>query len=260
MAVVRLLAIVLSVVVLASSSKTLLAQSAGYAVPQDTPANIVRAIESDERSIQERDRDPLRKPAQVLALLGVNEGDSVIEFASFGNYYTRLLAEAVGPTGHVYMVDMPWTEPFGGSGSRAFAAEHDNATYTLAHYNRAELPQGVDAAMMVLFYHDLKVQTGPQSVDPVDMNARIFAALRPGGRFLVIDHKARDYSGWEDVSTLHRIDEATIIEEVTDAGFELIADSNLLANPDDDHSINMRDPAIRGRTDRAVLVFQKPTR
>ncbi len=234
------------------------AQSGRYAVPQATPANIARAVESEERSAEQRERDFFRRPAEVLTLLGIREGDEVIEFASFGNYYTTLLAEAVGSGGRVYMIDMPWTEPFGGGGSRAFVERHENATYTIAHFNRAQMPSDVDAAMMVLFYHDLKVQSGTQQVDTVAMNARIFAALRPGGRYLVIDHKAEDYSGWRDAGGLHRIDEATIVQEVLAAGFELVASSNILANPDDDHRVSMRDPSIRGRTDRAVLVFQKP--
>ena len=58
--------------------------------------------------------------------------------------------------------------------------------------------------------------------------------------------------------SLHRIDKQAIIDEVTAAGFELVEDSDLLANPDDDRTLNMRDAAIRGRTDRAVLVFRKP--
>jgi predicted methyltransferase len=256
--ILRSLAGFVALGVLALGTARVQAQSARNVVPSVTPDNIRQAVEAADRSIQERDRDSLRKPAEILTLLGVEEGDRVIEFASFGNYYTKLLAAAVGPDGMVYMIDMPWTEPFGGSGSRAFAAEHDNASYSLAHYNRVELPRNVDAATMVLFYHDLQVQTGAQRVDPVDMNARIFAALRPGGRFLVIDHKTDDYAGWNDAGALHRIDAATIIQEVTAAGFELIADSNVLANPDDDHSVNMRDPAVRGRTDRAVLVFRKP--
>ncbi|MGD8324771.1 MAG: hypothetical protein PVF50_10425, partial [Gammaproteobacteria bacterium] len=89
------------------------AQSARYSVPDGTPANIARAIESSGRTLQERDRDSLRRPAEILTLVGIEEGDRVIEFASFGNYYTKLLAAAVGPAGHVYMIDMPWTEPFG---------------------------------------------------------------------------------------------------------------------------------------------------
>jgi predicted methyltransferase len=246
--------------VLVFGSATADAQQGAYIAPEGTPTNIRRAVESEDRADQHRERDYLRRPAEILTLLGVAEGDRVIEFASFGNYYTTLLTEAVGPSGFVYMIDMPWTEPFGGGGSRAFDAAHDNATYTVAHFNRTELPQNIDAATMVLFYHDLQVQVGAQRVDPVDMNARIFAALRPGGRYLVIDHKAADYAGWRDVEGMHRIDEVTIINEVTAAGFELIASSNILANPQDDHRVSMRDPSIRGRTDRAVLVFEKPER
>ena len=254
---------ILSIVVigtLAFGWDTVQAQRGVYVVPEGTSANIRRAVESENRSDQHRERDYLRRPAEILTLLGIAEGDEVIEFASFGNYYTTMLAEAVGPSGFVYMIDMPWTEPFGGSGSRAFDATHDNATYTVGHFNRTELPDNVDAATMVLFYHDLQVQTGEQRVDPVDMNARIFEALRPGGRYLVIDHKAEDFAGWRDVEGMHRIDEATIIQEVTAAGFELVASSNILANPEDDHRIGMRDPSIRGRTDRAVLIFEKPER
>jgi predicted methyltransferase len=231
----------------------------GYIVPSGTAANIKRAIESPARMEEQRARDAARKPAEILTLAGIEDGDRVIEFASFGHYYTTLLVEAVGPSGHVHMVDMPWTEPFAGGPARAFDAAHANATFTLIHFNRAELPRNIDVALMVLFYHDLKTQSGEQSVDTADMNARILAALRPGGTFLVVDHKAADFAGWRDVESLHRIDEATIIQEVTAAGFELVASSNILANPDDDHSLNMRDPAIRGRTDRAVLVFRKPS-
>ena len=233
------------------------AQGSRYTVPAGTPVNIKQAIESATRTGEQRARDAARKPAEILTLASIEDGDEVIEFASFGHYYTSLLADAVGASGHVYMVDMPWTEPFGGRSARAFDTAHANATYTLAHYNRADLPSNVDTAMMVLFYHDLKTQSGTQAVDTAEMNARIYAALRPGGTFLIVDHKARDFAGWRD-TVLHRIDEATIIQEVTAAGFELMASSNILANPNDDHAANMQDPSIRGNTDRAVLVFRKP--
>ena len=232
--------------------------SASYRIPADTPANIRRAVESSDRSDDQRARDAGRKPAEVLTLAGIENGDRVIEFASFGHYYTTMLVDAVGSSGHVYMVDMPWIERFGGEPARAFDAAHDNATFTQAHYNQMTLPNGIDAAMMVLFYHDLQRASAEESVDTADMNARIFAALRPGGRFVVIDHKAADGSGWRDATTLHRIDAQAIIDEVTAAGFELEVNSNLLANPRDDRTLNMRDPAIRGGTDRALLVFVKP--
>ena len=232
--------------------------AASYAVPGDTPANIKRAVESDARADQQRARDAGRKPAEVLTLAGIGEGDNVIELASFGHYYTTLLVDVVGADGHVHMIDMPWTDRFGGDGARAFDTAHDNATFMQAHYNEVDLPDNVDVVMNVLFYHDLSRESAEQSVDTADMNARIFAALKPGGTYLVIDHKAEDGSGWRDAMTRHRIDAQAIIDEVTAAGFELATDSDLLANPEDDRTLGMRDPAIRGRTERAVLVFRKP--
>ena len=234
------------------------AQESGYMMPAATPGNIRAAVESSARTEQQRARDAGRKPAEVMTLAGIGTGDDVIEFGSFGHYYTTMLVEAVGDRGHVYMVDMPWIERFGGEPARAFDAAHDNATFHQVHYNEMELPAGADAAMMVLFYHDLRREAADESVDTADMNARIFEALRPGGTFIVIDHKAADGSGWRDAMTLHRIDAQTIIDEVTAAGFELAENSSLLANPGDDRTLNMRDPSIRGATDRAVLVFRKP--
>ena len=233
-------------------------ESASYMAPAGTPENIQRAVESDARSEEQRARDSNRKPAEILTLAGIEDGDHVIELASFGHYYTTLLVDAVGTEGHVDMVDMPWTERFGGEGARAFDAAHDNATFTQVHYNEADLPGNVDVVTIVLFYHDLTRESADQSADAADMNARIFSALKPGGTYLVIDHKAEDGSGWRDATTLHRIDAQTIIDEVTAAGFELAENSDLLANPADDRTLGMRDPAIRGRTDRAVLVFRKP--
>lgn len=234
------------------------AQGRDYVIPDNAPSNIRAAVESGSRTDEQRARDASRKPAEVLTLAGIDPGDVVIELGAFGHYYTTMLAEAVGENGHVHMVDMPWIERFGGEPARAFDAAHENATFHQVHYNEMALPDNADAAMMVLFYHDLLREAADQSVDTADMNSRIFDALRPGGTFIVIDHKAEDGSGWRDAMTLHRIDAQTIVDEVTAAGFELAADSDLLANADDDRTLNMRDPAIRGGTDRAVLVFRKP--
>jgi predicted methyltransferase len=233
---------------------------ATYTVPAAAPANIKRAVESSARPAEQRARDADRKPAETLMLAGIGEGDTVVELAAFGHYWSHMLVEAVGPSGQVHMVDMPWTDRFGGEAARAFDASHANATYTQANYAEMQLPTNVDAVLMVQFYHDLKRPNAAESVDTAEMNERIFAALKPGGTYLVIDHNAEAGSGWRDASTLHRIDPATIKSEVTAAGFELATDSNLLANPADDRKIGMRDASIRGRTDQAVLVFRKPAR
>ncbi len=229
-----------------------------YAVPADTREHIRSAVESDQRTSAQRERDVARRPAEVLSLVGIEEGDQVVELGSFGHYYTTMLAEAVGPSGHVYLVDMPWIEPFGGEGARAFDAAHDNATFVQSHYNEVELPRNVDIVMMVLFYHDLLREAADEAVDTEDMNRRIYESLAPGGAYLVIDHSAESSSGWRDAMTLHRVDRQTVIDEVTAAGFELEVDHDLFANPEDDRSRNMRDPEIRGETDRFLLIFRKP--
>jgi predicted methyltransferase len=229
---------------------------AAYRVPAAAPANIKRAVESPGRTAEQRARDADRKPAETLMLAEIAEGERIVELASFGHYWTAMLVEVVGRSGHVYMVDMPWTDRFGGEAARAFDTANVNATFTQAHYNQMQLPQDVDAVLNILFYHDLT----RDNVDTADMNRKIFAALKPGGVYLIIDHKAEDGSGWRDASTLHRIDAATIKSEVAAAGFELVQDSPLLANPADDRKQNMRAEGIRGKTDQAVLVFRKPAR
>ena len=233
---------------------------AAYNVPAAAPANIKRAVESPSRPAEQRAADANRKPAETLMLAEIGEGERVVELASFGHYWTNMLVEAVGPSGQVHMVDMPWTDRFGGAGARAFDTAHENATYTQAHYNQMQLPTNVDAVLMVQFYHDLKRENASESVDTADMNRKIFAALKPGGIYLVIDHNAEAGSGWRDASTLHRIDPAAIKSEVTAAGFELAQESNLLANRADDRKQSMRAEGLRGRTDQAVLVFRKPAR
>ncbi|HEX6994746.1 MAG TPA: methyltransferase [Gammaproteobacteria bacterium] len=227
-----------------------------YQIPPDTPAHIRRAVGSPARPAEQRERDVNRKPAEVLTLVGLEEGDHVIEIASFGHYYTTMLVEAVGPDGYVDMYDLPYTERFAGEAARAFDDEHDNATYHLQDYNDVQFPQDVDVVLNVLYYHDLK----PQGVDTAKFNAKLFDALKPGGAYLVIDHKAEDGSGWRDAATIHRIGVETIIEEVTAAGFELEVDSDLLAHPEDDRSAMVFAPGVRGGTDRAVLLFRKPAR
>jgi predicted methyltransferase len=225
-----------------------------YVIPAGTPAHIVRAIESSERTAEQRARDYHRKPAEILTLSGIEEGDRIIEVAGFGQYFTTMLVAAVGPRGHVDVYDLPYTERFAGPASREFDAKHANAVYHQESYNDVTFPQNVDSVWNVLYYHDLQ----PQSVDTAAFNRKIFNALKPGGVYLVIDHKAEDGSGWRDAATIHRMGVDTIKQEVLAAGFELAQESDLLANPADDRSKMVFAPGTRGTTDQALFVFRKP--
>lgn len=226
-----------------------------YVIPEGTPAHIVRGIEDADRAAEQVLRDPARKPAEVLTLAGLEEGAHIAEISAFGQYYTDILATAVGPQGRIDMYDMPYMEQYGAVESgNSFATAHPNTTYTVVHYNAIELGTDLDAVYNMLYYHDLK----PVEVDTNAMNASIFAALKPGGIYLIEDHKAEDGSGWRDAGTIHRIGKEVLLAEITAAGFELVVDSDLLANPADDRSVMVFTPGTRGGTDRALLVFRKP--
>lgn len=81
--------------------------------------------------------------------------------------------------------------------------------------------KGLDAAVMVLFYHDsVWLET-----DRTKMNKAIFAALKPGGTYCVVDHAAAAGHGLDDVKTLHRIEEAAVVKEISAAGFTVAGKS-----------------------------------
>jgi predicted methyltransferase len=229
-----------------------------YNIPAGVPAYIVNAVKSPERTPAMTARDADRKPAELLALSGVKPGDKVVEFAAFGQYFTTMLSSIVGEKGSVHMIDLPYTEARSGAPSREFVTKHPNTRYEVVDYNTVTLPENVDVVFNVLYYHDLPIQNPP--IDTAALNAKIFRALKPGGVFFIVDHNAKPGSGMSDAQRLHRIDPEVIRKEVKAAGFELVEDSKLLANPEDDHSWMVFAQGRRGTTDQAVLKFRKPAR
>jgi predicted methyltransferase len=255
---IGLLSLSLTVAAMAGFQTTLAADApaapAAYVMPANTSAAIRKAVENPARSDAEKARDANRKPAELLTLSGVKPGDKVVEFAAFGQYFTTLLSDIVGPKGSVLMLDLPYTEERAGPKSRAFVAAHPNAKYEVVDYNKVELPQNVDSVFNVLYYHDLSLN----NIDTAVLNNKIFKALKPGGTYFIVDHNARPGSGTEDTKKLHRIDPEVIRKEITAAGFELVQQSNLLAYPSDDRTQMVLAPGLRGMTDQSVFVFRKP--
>lgn len=235
-----------------SAAGLLLAAQLGLS--QSFPDYIQKALDSSERSEAMTVRDVNRKPGELLVMSGVKPGDTVVEFAGFGQYFTTLLSDIVGAEGQVLVYDLPYTDRFAGEPSRAFAAAHANTTYNQVEYDTMSLPSDVDVVFNVLYYHDLPLN----GVDTAALNRKIFAALKPGGVFFIVDHNAEAGSGTRDVETLHRIDPAVIREEVQAAGFVLAEESDLLANADDDLSKMVFTDGTRGHTDQSIFKFVKP--
>jgi predicted methyltransferase len=83
----------------------------------------------------------------------------------------------------------------------------------------------------------------------------IYAGLKPGGVLGLIDHVG---VAGQDNAKLHRMLPQQARDAITKAGFTIEAESKLLANPADDHTKGVFDPAIRGKTDQFMFRARKP--
>lgn len=226
-------------------------------------AAIGAAVDDANRPAADRDRDAERKPREMLELAHVKPGERIAELMPGGGYFTRLFSKAVGPTGHVYALvpapapDAPANAPDRAAAARALAAEpaYSNVTVLVEPFNTLTTPEPVDLVWTSQNYHDLHNR---QDLDPQTIDRALLAALKPGGTFVVLDHAAAAGSGVEATSTLHRIDPAVVKREALAAGFRFVNSSDLLRNTNDDHSLKVFDPAIRGHTDQFILIFRKP--
>ncbi|HTJ65427.1 MAG TPA: methyltransferase [Alphaproteobacteria bacterium] len=240
----------------------LASSSLGAMAADPLPANIAAAAADPNRGADQAPMDAQRHGPELLAFTGVASGAKVVDLIPGGGYWTRLLAKAVGPAGHVYAVwpteyvkvDDDEVGPY-----RTLVSGPDYKNVTVLEQPAAALkpPVPVDLIFTAQNYHDYPDPfMGP--TDPAVLNKAVFAALKPGGIYLVIDHVAAAGSGARDTNTLHRIDPALVKQQVTAAGFQFVGESALLANPADDHTKKVFDASIRGKTDQFVFKFRKP--
>src|SRR5215469_1825723 len=213
--------------------------SVAWAAPS-IPTYISAAVADSARPTEDKQRDADRKPAETLAFAGVKPGDTVIEIAPGKGYYTRLLSAVVGPKGKVYATTSPPKPDAAPPPVQAIAADphYSNVVVSLQRVADLKLPQGVDLVWTSQNYHDFH---NIPDVEIATINRAVFAALKPGGTYLVLDHAAEAGSGLRDTNTLHRIDEETVKQEVAAAGFKLVGESNVLRNPADDHKSKVFD-------------------
>lgn len=235
---------------------------ASAAAPAATPASpaVQRAIADPGRPEADRALDATRHPAELLAFVHLRPGATVADVWP-GDYWDRLFANVVGPTGKVYAVHLPEADkaekvdtPAPGSTP---IAGHPNVVAVVSGANALALPTRADLIWIRQNYHDLYDPfMGPADVPA--FNKAVFAALKPGGRFVVIDHVAPAGSGLTATNTTHRIDPAVVKRDMAAAGFRFVGESDALRNPADPHTAKVFDPSVRGRTDQFVYVFQRP--
>ena len=228
-----------------------------------TAAAVAHALADPRRPAEQLKRDALRKPAQLMAFAHLKRGDKVADFMPGNAYFTRILSDLVGAAGQVYaflpVEQLANCAPREVAGTRLLEQDPGYSNVSVLTGSAADFraPQPLDLIWTALNYHDLHdAFMGPADVAAV--NAEFFEALKPGGRYLVIDHVAEAGSGLRDTESLHRIDPTRMRQEIEAAGFVFEAASNVLRNAADDHTLPVFDPRVRGRTDQVVYRFRKP--
>jgi predicted methyltransferase len=273
---------------LSASAVLLLAcATRGAPTPPGAPLNaaqIAALLASPDRSAADRNNDVRRKPAEMLAFIGLKPGMTALDLSAGGGYTTELLARAAGPNGTVYGQNAPrdaaapprapavpegdTAPPPAASAAPAAPAVRQNlasraqnaaGTHIVAVSQPFEAPVptavapgSLDLVTLMFNYHDL----GHMGVDRSQMNAAVFRALKSGGSYVVADHAGRPGTGISESGTLHRMEEAFLVRELEAAGFRLAARGDFLRNPADPRDKNTPEPLQP--KDEFVVRFVKP--
>jgi len=223
------------------------------------------AIDNPLRAESDRLRDENRKPAQVIEFMGIKPGMVVMEFLAGAGYYADILSTVVGTDGKVIALNNAAYMEFTKNAIKTRMDQPgrmDNVTLSLAEVNDMSLAKNsLDVIFLILGYHDFYFvdEKGGWPKVKVDRTlSQLFQSLKKGGVLAIIDHAAVSGSPRETGSTLHRIDPEIVKSELIAAGFTLEAESDILANPEDDMTKPMFDKSVRGKTNRFVFRFVKP--
>jgi predicted methyltransferase len=225
-------------------------------------ANIDKAVANPERTAADRERDQRDKPAEVLEFAGVKPGMTVADIFSAGGYYTELLADAVGPTGKVLAID--------NLGYATFSKDERKARYTegrLKNVDRRLIEASwfdvgqhtVDIAFLVMAFHDtywVDEKSGWAAINNDGFIDSVRRLLKPGGKLVIVDHNAPAGSGPEQAQKVHRLNEDFVKKTLAARGFVFEKSYDGLRNKTDQYDKYVYDAAVKGKTDRYVLMFK----
>ena len=236
---------------------------------------------SEHRSHANRMRDEYRHPTETLAFFEVDSCDTVVEIWPGAGWYTEVLAPVLRACGSLHAAHFsPSSEvPY-------FRKSLENYKEKLAEspriydavvlsvlqppkFNRMITPGTADRVLTFRNVHNwLKAGTADQ------VFASAYEALKPGGIFGVVEHRAKPGTDLETMIQSGYVTEAKVIELAEAAGFQLVARSEINANPLDDTNhpkgVWTLPPSLRlgeedkmkylaiGESDRMTLKFAKP--
>jgi predicted methyltransferase len=246
---------------LATWSTLTLAQ---MAPPQLSPLGqqIETALKSDIRSADDRARDAERKPRQTLEFLGLAPDQRVVELVPAGGYFTKVLAQVLADKGELYVALGTRTiEPLikeVPALSRIRVAQADAqmkpSAGQMGLFEVAPFNLGVTDADLVLTFRNYHNFTAEGRAN---LNRAVFAALKSGGRYGIVDHTRR-HNEPDSRENWRRVDPVLVIKEVQAAGFVLEDFSGIHFTPDDELRYEVGRKSVAGNSDRFVLKFRKP--
>ena len=204
------------------------------------------------------------KISELIRFARVDPGAIVIDVYPGDGDWTRLFSDVVGSKGRVFSfvpTEIADLKPDQVGRMQTLAKEPGRENVEAVSADLVAMPeatQPADVLWLHLFYHDLHTPLiQAKGAKAAQFNRAVYERLKPGGSYVIIDHAAAVGTGTSDAQSLHRIEPASVREEVEAAGFVLDAESTMLANKDDAHAIKVFDPAIKGQTDRFVYRFVK---
>jgi predicted methyltransferase len=236
--------------------------SAATAAPTIT-AQMKAAVADSNRPAADTARDVNRKPAEMLAFAGITPGKVVVDLLPGAGYFTRIFAKAVEPNGHVYayfgtQYDARLKSQGKDPDDQFADLKETYKNLGVIHGPLAQFvtPEPVDVVWTSDNYHDMHNKA--YDLDVNALNKAVYKSLKPGGYYVIIDHKAAENAGDDVTETLHRVKESTTKKEVEAAGFKLVAEGHDINNPADDGTKRVFDNDVRGKTNQFMLKFQKP--
>ena len=229
--------------------------------------SLKESIESEERDIENIKRDIYRHPKETLTFFGIKPNMTVVELNPGGGWYTEILANYIHYPGTLITAQ-------GDYYMEKFKKKIDSSSM----YGRVEIvslnsifakENSVDA---VITFRNLHNWLGPQ-IESIFSNS--FKVLKPGGKFGVVEHRAKPGTDLETMKKSGYVTEDHAIQVALKHGFKLLAKSEINANPKDtkDHpkGVWTLPPRLRledldkqryieiGESDRMTLLFIKPT-
>ena len=197
---------------------------------------LAAALDNPGRAQSDKDRDAARKPADVIAFSGIEQGMTVLDVMASAGYYTEVLSVTVGPDGTVYTQNpVRMLQSRNGATDKALSerlADERLANVVRMDGSMSEIgieAGSLDAAFTALNFHDTYYMAGVDVA--VAWIQQIHAKLKPNGILILIDH-AGDPN--QDNAKLHRMPKQIAIDLATEAGFVVEADSDVLSHPEDD--------------------------